>query len=74
MGCVGMGRAHAKAVRRIEHGWDGFDGLSRIRLKNRDRGRKEGTRRRKKARARKLVMEKFTGDEKEIVIDEAERE
>jgi len=28
-------------VRRIEHGWDGFDGLMRIRLKNRDRREEE---------------------------------
>jgi hypothetical protein len=36
-------------VRRIEHGWDGFDGLSWVRLKNRDmrdeeRQRERGTR------------------------------
>jgi len=38
MGCVGMGRNHAKAQRRrIGHGWDGF---ARIRLKNRDRRKK----------------------------------
>ena len=38
----------AKAPRRrMEHGyrgWDGFDGLSRIRLKNRDRKQEEGNR------------------------------
>jgi hypothetical protein len=33
-----MGRTHAKMVRRrIGHGLDGFDGLLRVRLKNRDR-------------------------------------
>jgi|GEM_PF-2594607 len=37
----------------MEHGyrgWDGFDGLSRIRLKNRDREKEKGNRHRKKAR------------------------
>jgi hypothetical protein len=39
IGCVGMGRNHAKMLRRkIEIGWQRFDGLLQIRsTKNRDR-------------------------------------
>jgi len=39
--CGGGKMKKWSVVGRIGHGWDGFDGLSRIRLKNRDRRQQE---------------------------------